>query len=168
MAIADVLRVFKEFKQEGFVRDFMIFGSVAAMAHTRPFYTRDVDIAVSVVTDIEYLTLFSRLATMGRVEGHAIIINDSAVELFPSDISPIIHDALDHALRKRVDGIMVKVAPPEHLLLEALRVNRTQDKGRVFMLDEVVDREKLRVLFGRLDHDGSLRRRYEGLTGQTP
>ena len=51
-----------------------------------------------------------------------------------------------------------------HLPLELLRVYRSQDKGRVFLLDEVVDREKLRVLLERLDHEGTLRRRYQTLT----
>lgn len=64
--------------------------------------------------------------------------------------------------------MLVKVAPPEHLLLEALRVFRSQDKGRVFLLNESVERDKLRILFGRLDHDGRLRRRYETLTGEAP
>ena len=36
------------------------------------------------------------------------------------------HDAPTHAPRKRVAGALVKVAPPEHLLLEALRVYRRE------------------------------------------
>lgn len=42
------------------------------------------------------------------------------------------------------------------------------DKGRVFLLDEVVDKSKLRALFGRLDHDSTLRRRYDTLAGEAP
>lgn len=143
-------------------------GSVAAMAHTRPFYTRDIGIGVVVESDEEFWNIFERLTEFGQVEGHSIVICGTLVEIFPADISLIIRDAIAHAFRKRVEGIMVKVTPPEHLLLEALRVNRSQDKGRVFLLDEVVDSEKLRVLFGRLDHEGTLRRRYQTLTGKTP
>ncbi len=167
MAIADVLRIFQELKRDRAVRDYILFGSVAAMAHTRPFYTRDVDIGVVVASDKEFLALFNRLTTIGRVAGHAIVIGCTPVELFPVDISPIIQDALGHALRRRVAGVFVKVAPPEHLLLEALRVYCSQDKARVFLLDDVVDRQKLQDLFRRLDHDGTLRRRYEALTGET-
>ncbi|MCX6022993.1 MAG: hypothetical protein NTZ05_14940 [Chloroflexi bacterium] len=165
MAIADVLRVFSDLKREGALRDFMLFGSVAAMVHTRPFYTRDVDVAVSVASDSEYYALFGRLAALGQIEGHAIVLNGTPVELFPADISPIIQDALKHAIRKRVEGITVKVAPPEHLLLEALRVNRPQDRARVLILDECVNEGKLLALFQRLDHDGTLWRRYEAITG---
>ncbi|MDP6301189.1 MAG: hypothetical protein QF717_07720, partial [SAR202 cluster bacterium] len=62
---------------------------------------------------------------------------------------------------------VVKVAPPEHLLLEALRVNRNQDKGRVFLLDDVIDKQSLRALLERLDDDGELKRRYQTLTGKS-
>jgi len=144
-----------------------VFGSVAAMAHTRPFYTKDIDIGVAVDSDQEYWALFQRLTEFGTVDGHSVVIHDTPVEVFPVDISPIIQDALDHADRKRVEGIVVKVAPPEHLLLEALRVNRNQDKGRVFLLDDVIDKQSLRALLERLDDDGELKRRYQTLTGKS-
>ena len=168
MAIADVLRVFRDLKREKTVRDYLVFGSVAAMVHTRPFFTRDVDVGVAVGSDREFWLIFNRLAEFGKAEGHSVVINGTPVELFPVDISPIIQDALVYANRKRVEGVVVKVAPPEHLLLESLRVFRSQDKGRVFLLDEVVDREKVRALLGRLDHDGTLRQRYQTLTGESP
>ena len=168
LSIADVLKVFHALKQEGTVQDYLLFGSVAAMVHTRPFFTRDVDIGVAVSSDQEFLRIFNRLASFGRVLGHSIVIQDTPVEVFPVDISPIIRDALDHPNRKRVEGVVVKVAPPEHLLLESLRVYRSQDKGRVFILDDIVDRSELRALFRRLDHDGTLKQRYEALTGKAP
>lgn len=168
MAIADVLRVFRDLKRDRVVQDYLIFGSVAAMVHTRPFYTRDVDIGIAVDSDRAFLAVFNRLAELGRVQGHAVVIHGTPVELFPVDISPIIQDALDHALRKRVEGVVVKVAPPEHLLLEALRVDRTQDKARVLLLNDVVDQGKLHALFRRLDRDGTLRRRYEAVSGAAP
>jgi len=166
MAIADVLRVFHILKQEGTVRDYLVFGSVAAMVHTRPFFTRDVDIGVAVGSDEEFRHIFNRLMDFGKVEGHSVVIHETPVEIFPVDISPIIQDALIHSIRKRVEDVVVKVASPEHLLLEALRVYRNQDKGRIFLLDEVVDRQKLRMLLGRLDLDGTLRQRYRSLTGK--
>lgn len=168
MAIADVFRVLRDLKRAGTVRDYLVFGSVAAMVHTRPFYTEDVDIGVAVQSDTEFLAVFNRLSEFGRIEGHSVVIGGTAVELFPVDISPIIQDALENPIRKRVEGMLVNVASPEHLLLEALRVYRNQDKGRVFLLKDVVDQGKLQDLFRRLDHDGTLRRRYEGLTGEAP
>ncbi len=168
MAIADILRVFRDLKQEGTVHDYLMFGSVAAMVHTRPFFTRDVDIGVAVGSDEEFRRIFNRLADFGKVEGHSVVIHGTSVEVFPVDISPIIQDALIHADRKRVEDVVVKVASPEHLLLESLRVYRSQDKGRVFLLDEVVDRQKLHALLGRLDYDGTLRQRYQTLTGKSP
>ncbi len=62
MAITDVLRVFHALKQSRILRDYLVFGSVAAMVHTRPFFTRDVDIAVAVSSDAEFLTIFNRCA----------------------------------------------------------------------------------------------------------
>jgi len=85
------------------------------MAHTRPFYTKDIDIGVAVDSDQEYWALFQRLTEFGTVDGHSVVIHDTPVEVFPVDISPIIQDALDHADRKRVEGIVVKVAPPEQM-----------------------------------------------------
>ena len=168
MAIVDVLKVLRALKQEGTVRDYILFGSVAAMVHTRPFFTQDVDIALAVGSDEEFQRIFNRLIEFGEVQGHSVVIAGTPVEVFPADISPIIRDALAHALRKRVEGIAVKVVGPEHLLLEALRVYRSQDKGRVFLLDEVVDRKTLRALLRRLDHDGTLKRRYQTLVGKSP
>jgi predicted nucleotidyltransferase len=69
MAIADVLRVFHALKQEGVIRDYLIFGSVAAMAHTRPFFTGDVDIAIVVESDAEFIRAFNKLAEFGKIEG---------------------------------------------------------------------------------------------------
>lgn len=168
MAIADIFRVFRDLKQERTVRDYLVFGSVAAMLHTRPFFTRDVDIGVATESDEEFWRIFNRLADFGEVEGHSVVIHGTPVEIFPVDISPIIQDALIHANRKRVENVLVKIASPEHLLLESLRVYRSQDKGRVFLLDEVVDRQKLNTLLGRLDYDGTLRQRYQSLTGKSP
>ncbi len=143
----------------------MLFGSVAAMVHTQPFYTRDVDIGVATESDAEFMHVFRRLASLGRTDGHAVIIHDTPVEIFPVDISPIIQDALSHANRKRVEGIVVKVAPAEHLLLEALRVFRDQDKARIFLLRSAVNIQTLNTLFERLDPDGTLLQRYERLIG---
>ena len=168
MAISDVIKVFRDLKREGVVRDYLVFGSVAAMVHTRPFFTRDVDIGLAVQSDREFQEVFRRLSDFGNVEGHSVVIAGTPVEVFPVNISPVIDDALAEADRKRVGGVVVKVASPEHLLIEALRVNRASDKGRVFMLDEVVDRSRLRSLLARLDRRGTLTRRYQELTGKTP
>ncbi len=116
MAIADVRRVFRDLKRERTVQDYIVFGSVAAVVHTRPFYTQDVDIGVAVQSDREFLALFARLSMFGRVEGHSVVVKDTPVEIFPVAISPIIEDALEDSPRKRVDRIVVKVASPEHLL----------------------------------------------------
>lgn len=89
MAIVDVLKVFRTLKRAGAVHDYILFGSVAAMVHTQPFYTEDVEIAVSVASDEEFLHLFSQLAESGQVEGHAVVIAGTAVEVFSTDISPI-------------------------------------------------------------------------------
>lgn len=168
MAIAAAIKILSDLQQEGTVHDFMLFGSIAAMAHTRPFYTRDIDVIIDVSSDQEFQSVFNRLADFGEVQGFAIVIGDTPVELFPANISPIIEDALAHADRRQVDDVLVKVARPEHLLLEALRVFRNQDQGRVFLLDEVVDRPKLRRLMERLDHDGILEERYRRLTRKAP
>ena len=61
MAIVDVLRIFQELKRGRVVHDYILFGSVAAMAYTRPFYTRDVDIGVAVTSDREFLASLTGL-----------------------------------------------------------------------------------------------------------
>lgn len=168
MAIADVLRAMNTLKRSGAIRDYLVFGSVAAMLYTRPFATEDVDIGIAVANDAEYRRAFQALAQFGTVRGFGVVISDTPVEIFPVDISPIIRDALKHAPRKRVEGALVKVAPSEHLLLEALRVYRRVDKARVFLLAGVVPRARLRVALRRLDRDGTLRRRFEELVGEAP
>ena len=131
MAIGDVLRVLRVMKDEGSLTDFMVYGSVAAMVHTRPFYTKDIDVAVVVDSDDEYRAVLRRLSDFGTIKGFAVEIEGTLAEIFPDDISPIIQDAVKHALRRKVEGSFVKIAPPEHLLLEALRAGRVEDHARV-------------------------------------
>jgi hypothetical protein len=168
LAIADVLRLFRDLKKEGTVKDYIVYGSIAAMVHTRPFYTKDVDIGVLVASDMEYIKIFRRLAEFGTVEGNHVVVNGTSADVFPTDVSPIINDAITGARRKKVENVYAKVASPEHLVLEALRAGRREDRARVIMLEEAVDRDKLRDLFERLDHDGELKARYQRLTGQAP
>ena len=120
-----------------------------------------------ITDDQEYSRIFNRLSDFGTVQGHAVVINGTPVEVFPVDISPIIDDALNHPIRKRVGGVLVKVASAEHLLLEALRVYPTEDKGRAIIVDAVADPDKLLDLFERLDHGGTFQRRYREITNQT-
>ena len=105
---------------------------------------------------------------LGRVEGQRVIICDTPVDVFPYDISPIVQDAFKTAKRKKVEGVLVRVASVEHLILEALRAGRRQDRERALLLNSVADRGRLRSLLRRLDLDGTLRRHYTSITRQTP
>ena len=169
MAVADVLKVFRDLKREGTIEDFVLYGSVAAMVYTRPFYTKDVDIGI--VGDLDaaqFARVFSRVAEFGPVDHHSVIIGGTPTDVFPVDVSPIIQDGAAHAIRKRVEGVVVKVVPAEHLLIEALRVNRPRDRARVLILDEFASPRKLRALFRRLDSNGALVARYRRLAGKAP
>jgi predicted nucleotidyltransferase len=168
MAIADVMRALRTMKEEGSLSEFMLYGSVAAMVHTRPFFTNDVDIAIVVDSDVEFISVFNRLSDFGKVSGHAIEIDGTQAEIFPVDISPVIQDAVETAMSRKVEGFYVKVAGPEHLVLEALRVGRPQDQARVLMLDNAIDHDVMRSALLRLDEDGTLERNYREITGKAP
>ena len=147
----------------------MIYGSVAAMVHTSPFYTRDIDIAIPIENMDDWGTAIHGLSSFGSFREQAVVINGTPVDMFPTDISPILEDAMDQARRKRVEGVLVKVASPEHLLLEALRVfRRPKDHSRVVILDAYINRTKLRNLFRKLDVDGKLEERYRSLMQKAP
>ena len=160
--------MFRDLKREGTVRDYIVYGSVAAMVHARPFYTKDIDIGVVVSSDLEYIQIRRRLSNFGVVEGQHVEINGTLAAVFPSDISPIIDDAVEGAFRNRVENVYAKVATPEHLVLEALRAARRGDRLRALQLDMVANRSKLKELFERLDRDGELQARYQAITGQAP
>lgn len=165
--IVDVLKILHGLKKEKKVRDFMLIGAVAAMAYVRPFFSDDVDIALVTASDAEFLEVFRQVSGYGTVEGYTIIIAGVKLQLFPLDISAILADAYKHSKVKRVQGMAVKVAPPEHLVIEALRVYRAKDKARVHLLMEAVSLKVLAALFRRLDTDGTLRHRFKAVTGQT-
>lgn len=76
MAIVDVLRALHTLKKERVIKDYLLFGSVAAMVHTRPFFTRDIDVGVEVRNDQEFMKVFTQLANFGKVEGHAVIFKE--------------------------------------------------------------------------------------------
>ena len=108
---SDVMRTLRVMKDEGSLTDFMVYGSVAAMVHTRPFYTRDIDVAVVVDSDDEYRAVLRCLSEFGTIKGFAFAIEGTLAKISADDISPIIHDAVKHALRRKVEGLIREKSP---------------------------------------------------------
>lgn len=66
----------------------MIYGSLAAMVHTRPCYTEDIDIGIPIDTMREWEVAIHRLADFGTFKERAVEISGTPVDMFPTDVSP--------------------------------------------------------------------------------
>lgn len=160
MNVSKVIELLNSLKRGGKLRDYAIFGAVAALQYMEPIYTSDIDILVLVSTDSEYNLLWREFSKHSqRVEGFGFITYGTEVQLFPTSISPLYESALKHAKKVKLNGIITKIVDREHLILMFLTSNRQKDKFRVVNMVQGVEHSYLDKLFEEFDKDGKLRQK---------
>ena len=167
MAFIDALRRLNKLKQRRVIRDYAIIGAVAATAYIEPMFTADLDVIVRVESDEEYRQVFGRIAEHSEtLEGMHQVLGGVPVQIFPSTLMPLYHDAMEQAREVRVGKARTKVATAEHLILLGLVANREQDHIRIRRILRHTDSERLGELLERFD-DGekTLTVRLENLWG---
>jgi hypothetical protein len=135
----ETFAVINEMVADGAIENYAVAGAIGAMFYVEPFSTEDLDAFILTPEDRlviempgwEYLK--SRGYNEFRKEG--IVVEGWPVQLIP------IKDALEHeaylnAQQLDFEGVMVRVALPEHLVAIALNVGRTKDLARVEMFLE--------------------------------
>ncbi len=165
MSFGDAIRTLNGLKRRKVIRDYVLIGAIASTAYMEPIYTEDLDIIVLVDTDSEYRQVFRDVAKFAeRVDGMHLILGGVPVQMFPTTTKPVYRDTMLNARSGRIDGLRVKIASPEHLIMLYLEAFRDKDQLRIRRLLEVADIEYLRALLERFDDDqGKLKSRLEEL-----
>lgn len=154
MAIEDTLRALNGLKRRRVIRDYAIMGGVAAVAYMEPMFTEGVDVLILVNSDEEFLRAYRDIGRVAdRIEGMHHVIAGTAVQLFPTTISPLYNDALGSARPVRVGNLRTKVVAVEHLILMFLQAFRPKDRIRGSAMLQEADEVRLRQLLQRFDDE---------------
>lgn len=152
MAFIDAVAALNKFKRRRIIRDYAIIGAVAATAYMEPVFTEDIDVVILADSDEEYLRAYGAIAAESEtMDGMHHILGGVPVRLFPSTVMPLYRDAVEQAIKVRIDHIRAKVATAEHLILLYLTANRPRDWLRVGYLLEDADESRLQSLLERFD-----------------
>lgn len=153
--LRDVFRALAELVEEGTVGDYALVGAVAAIFYAEAIRTYDLDVAVSLPLAagpiLSLAPLYERLRARGfAADGEHVRIHGVPVQFLSSD-PPLWREAVSTARRFDYDGIEVRVAPPEHLVLMALEAPTVRRRERAALLLEsgAVDRPALESLAAR-------------------
>ncbi len=123
-------------QSHGVIERYAIGGAVGATFYLEPVSTLDVDVFVAFKSEpgsvlVSPLPIFDYLKQFGcKMEGEYIVIAGWPVQFLPAD-SPLLAEALAHAVESDVDGTPTRVFTPEHLAAIALQTGRTKDKARL-------------------------------------
>ena len=154
VGFSEAFQALNALKRKRVIRDFAVFGAVAATAHMEPVFTEDLDIIILVESDEEYLATFRRIVAEAEgLFGMHVVLGGVPVQMFPTTVKPLYRDTVQTAAIVHLDRRRVKVADVEHLILLYLESSRQRDKFRIQSLLPKADEEKLRSLLERFDDE---------------
>ena len=155
MALPDIFAELEAALTDGILERYAIGGAVGATFYIEPSATQDVD--VFVVFDepsallVSLAPIYSFFTRRGAVvQDEHLIIADWPVQFLPVT-TPLVDDALAHAVYMHVDGQPVAVLSQEHLAAIALETGRMKDKIRLaqFLASPTFDRVQFDTLTER-------------------
>jgi len=133
-----LLAIFAELEAavaDGIVERYAVGGAVGATFYIEPAATQHVD--VFVVFDqaasrlVSLAPIYDYFTKRGAVvQNEHLVIAEWPVQFLPA-ATPLVDDALVHAVRMTVDGQAVAVLSQEHLAAIALETGRMKDKIRL-------------------------------------
>lgn len=148
-----IFAVINQMEADGVIGRYAIGGAVGAIFWLEPITTKDVDVFVTLPTapGSTLLTLgpiYQYLLAHGfKPEGQFIVIEGWAVEFVPPG-TPLVEEALEHAVERDVSGVPTRVFTAEHLAAICLQVGRPKDHDRVIRFVEagVLDAEMFEAI----------------------
>jgi hypothetical protein len=157
----DIRRVFETVNQmcaDGVVDTYAVGGAVGATFYLEPVATLGVDIfirfpsmpgslAESTSHVVDYL-----VHRGGTAEREYIVLSGMPVQFLPPT-SPLVEEAMVHAVWKDVDGVPVRVFTAENLAAIALQTGRAKDKSLLVQLfeEDGIDALKFNEILARND-----------------
>lgn len=170
MGFLSALKVFHRLSEKGIFEDYAIGGAIAVNYYTEPRNTQDLDLYF-LIDDKGYHLLWETLRSMGyKAKGQRVIVEEVPVDMFPVSIHPIYEEALQKAIRVKVDGITVKIFSPEYLMVTKLMAFRERDRGDISDLFQFskVNMNLLRSIIRRYDDEKSfLHKRLQEILGRS-
>lgn len=141
MKIQKVIRIFNDMLSAGVVSRYAIGGAVGATFYLEPVATMDIDIFVGfsgaagdLLVNPQPVFDFLK-ARGGIVDGEHIVVADWPVQVLPPH-SPLVEEAMAHAVVRDVQGTPARVFTAEHLAAIALQTGRAKDKARLLQFIE--------------------------------
>ena len=158
MKLQDVIVMLSKMESEGVLERYAIGGAVGATFYLEPVSTLDVDVFIAFKAEpggvlVSPLPIFDYLKQFGcKMEGEYIVIGGWPVQFLPAD-SPLLAEALAHAVQSDVDGTPTRVFTAEHLAAIALQTGRVKDKARLLQFIETgaLDTERFQAIIARYD-----------------
>lgn len=162
--VISVIKILNELKKKHKLKDYAIFGAVAASYYMEPIYTQDLDILVLAQTDADYLSVWREIKKYSaEIKEFGFIINETEVQILPTSIDPLYEDAVKTGIKFKVNRITTKVVDIEHLILMALKANRVKDRFRAKILLEQSNFDYIDSLLRKFDKDEILKKRLSTL-----
>jgi predicted nucleotidyltransferase len=151
------LEVVNELKERGLIKEYAIGGAIAALRWTEPFFTRDLDLFVTLEEEpskeqlIVFSSIYEYLKEKGYDEwtGQWLMVEGIPVEFIPAE--GVGEEAVANAVETTFEGVATRVISPEYLIALFLKASREKDKVKIRMLlDQAnVDMERVRDILVR-------------------
>ncbi len=146
----DTFAVLNQMVADGAIENYALAGAVGAMFHVEPFSTHDIDVLVVIPETegklIAELPGWKYLSSHGysEIRGEGIVIESWPVQFLPVS-NPLQSEAYINALGQNLDGVIVRVVQPEHLVAMMLALGRLKDFARIqmFLSQDAVNSEVL-------------------------
>ncbi len=148
------LEIINGLKKNKLIKDYAIGGAIGVMKWVEPFFTRDLDIFVISIQEvnkkklISFLPIYDYLKNKGYNEwiGQWIIIEGVPVEFIPAE--EIAKEAVENAIETEFKDAKTKVITPEYLISLLLNAGRDKDMRKIGMLlsQTQVDMKRLKKI----------------------
>jgi len=146
----ETFAVLNQMVADGAIENYALAGAVGAMFYVEPFSTHDIDVLVVVPETegklIAELPGWKYLSSHGysEIRGEGIVIESWPVQFLPVS-NPLESEAYLNAQGQNLDGVIVRVVQPEHLVAMMLTLGRLKDFARIqmFLSQDAVNSERL-------------------------
>lgn len=129
------LEILNKLAKKGIIDGYAIGGAVAAIFHTEPAETADLDIFVTfpkseLIVDLTKMT--RELEAMGyqQWEKEGIIVEGIPVQFLPAE-SGLLKEAYEKASKENIEGTQTRIMTLEYLCAIMLETGRPKDKIRL-------------------------------------
>jgi hypothetical protein len=149
-----VIEVLNDMKSAGVIQDYAIAGAVGAAVYVEPFFTKDLDVFVTLGSQagpvIDLSGIYGYLTSRGfEPKGQWVVIGGWDVEFLPP-YGPLTERALHEANVVLWEDTPVRVVRAEYLVAICLEAGRMKDHERIarFVDQEAFDSAVLKRILG--------------------